>query len=94
MAELRIDRVVERVMVTGSGCALVGAVAAFDDSLRNRIAAVFTGQGLSELSVVGAQLHRHVRLATETVGFTGTEEPTMVYFAIAAVVLFVAMLRT
>ena len=94
MAELRIDRFTERVMVTGSGCALVAAIAVFDDTLRGRIASVMSGGGFSQLSIVGAQLTRHVRSAQEAVGFTGTEEPTMVYFAIAAVVLFVAMLRT
>jgi hypothetical protein len=94
MAELRIDRFVERVMVTGSGGALIAAVAAFDDTVRNRIAGVFRGEGLSQVTVVGAQMQRYVRTATEAAGFTGTEEPTLVYFAIAAVVLFVAMLRT
>jgi len=94
MAELRIDRFTERMMVTGSGCALVAVIAAFDDTVRSRIAGVFRGDGLSQLSIVGAQFTRQVRSAQEAVGFTGTEEPTMVYFAIAAVVLFVAMLRT
>jgi hypothetical protein len=94
MAELRIDRVLERVMVTGTGCALIAAVAALDETVRNRIAGVFQGQGLSELTFLSGQLQRLMRTAGETVGYTGTEEPTMVYFAIAAVVLLVAMLRT
>jgi len=94
MAELRIDRFTERVMVAGSGCVLALVIATFDDTIRGRIAGVFSGNGLSQLSVMSAQFTRHVRSAQEAVGFTGTEEPTMVYFAIAAVVLFVAMLRT
>lgn len=94
MAELRFDRFVERVMVTGTGCALVAAVAAFDQTVRNRITGLFNGQALSEASIMGAQVQRAMRTASETVGFTGTEDPTMVYFAIAAVVLLVAMLRT
>ena len=88
-----MDRLVERVMVTGTGCALVGAIAAFDETVRNRIVGVFRGQAVAELSIAGAQVQRFTRTAMESVGYTGTEEPTMVYFTIAAVVLLVAMVR-
>jgi hypothetical protein len=88
-----MDRYVERAMVTGSGCALVAAIAAFDETVRIRITGVFRGQAMTELSLAGAQAQRYMRTAMESVGYTGTEEPTMVYFTVAAVMLLVAMLR-
>jgi hypothetical protein len=94
MAEVRIDRVVERIMVTGSGCALLATLAAFDDTVRGRLFGVFTGSAPSELSMAGAQLQRVMRMASESIGYSGTEHATLVYFAVAAVVLFGLMLRT
>jgi hypothetical protein len=87
-------KLVERVMVTGSGFALVGTIAAFDDTVRGRLVGVFTGQALSELSGANAQVQRVVRIVTEAVGYSGTEDASLLYFAVAAVVLLGCMLRT
>jgi len=94
MTELRLNRFAERILVVGSGCALVGTVAALNDSVRGRLVSVLTGDALTELTMAGARLQRVVRTITEAVGYHGTEHASLALFALAALVLLVLMLRT
>jgi hypothetical protein len=89
-----VNRFAERIVVTGSGFAVVGTVAAFDDTVRGRLTGLFSGQASSELLIASAQVQRVTRIVTESVGYTGNEDASLVYFVVAAVVLLVCMLRT
>ena len=89
----QLANMAERVMVGGSGCALIAGVAAMDETVRRRVLGVFTGDAASELSLAGSNVHRLVRTATEALGY-GSEGASLFYFAIAAVVILVLMLRT
>ena len=94
MTELRLNPLGERIMVAASGCALVGAVAALDDTLRGRLVGLFTGEAPAEITMAGVRLQRIVRTATEAARYHGVEDTSLVFFAIAALVLVVLMLRT
>ena len=83
----------ERIMVAGSGCILVAGVAVVDETIRQRLTGALTGEALSELSVLSSGLHRFVRMGSEALGY-GNEGALLFYFAIAAIVLLVLMLRT
>ena len=93
MTESKLANTAERVMIAGSGCVLIAGVAAMDETVRRRVLGVFTGEAVSELSLAGSNVHRLVRTATEALGY-GTEGASLFYFAIAAVVILVLMLRT
>ena len=80
-------------MIAGTGAILVAGVAAVDETVRRRLVGVFTGEAVSELSVLSSTLHRFVRLGSEALGY-GNDGATLFYFAIAAIVLLVLMLRT
>jgi len=94
MAELRLNRLAERVMVMGGGGVLVGGVAALDDTVRGRLVGVVTGDMLTELSMAGMRMHRGVRTVAEMVGYQTTEHGSLTLFAVAALVLFVLTFRT
>jgi hypothetical protein len=93
MTDSTMANVAERVMVAGCGCVLVAGVAALDETVRRRVVGMFTGEALSELSFAGTSLHRLVRTATESLGY-GSEGASLLYFAIAAVVILGLMLRS
>lgn len=93
MTDSTIANMAERVMVAGCGCVLVAGVAALDDTVRRRVVGVFTGEAMSELSMAGSSVHRLVRTATEALGY-GSEGASLLYFAVAAVVILGLMLRS
>ena len=94
MTELKIDRISERVMVAGSGLAVLAGIVALDETIRNRFTGLFTGSAGSEMSVTSAYLQRVTGSAIETMRYQGAENTMLVFFAVGAVVLFVLMLKT
>jgi hypothetical protein len=93
MAELRLNPLAERIMVAGSFSVLIAAVAAVDGTVRERVAALLTRDGFTELTVAGARLHGTMRTIAETVGYHGAENGVLVAFGLTALVLFVLMFR-
>ena len=91
--ELAINRVVEGVMVFGSGCVLVGGMAAVDYTVYARVTSVLQGNGLTELSTVGSNVQRVLFSYADTIGYHGMNHGMLSMFAVAAVVLFVFMFR-
>ena len=81
-------------MVVGSGCTLVGAIAALDERVRGRLASMLTGDALTELTMAGPRLQRLVRTTAEAAGYHGAEHAPLVLFALVALVLVGLMLRT
>jgi hypothetical protein len=73
---------------------LIGAAAALDDRVRDRATGVFAGTAMSELAAGRHQVERALQYATSTVGYQSSENGTLVFFVIAAAVLFLVMLRT
>ena len=94
MTELKMDRATDRAMVAGSGFALVAGIVALDEQVRARVAGLFNGSTSSELGMAGAYLKRMMYTAAETAGYHTREDTTLVFFAIGALVLFVAMVRS
>ena len=94
MTELKIDRISERVMVAGSGLALLAGIVALDDTIRDRVKGLLTGNAGSEMSVTSAYVQRLTGSALETMRYHGAENTMLVFFAVGAVVLFVLMLKT
>jgi hypothetical protein len=89
-----IDRLFERVMVTASAFVLLGAAAVLDDRVRDRASGVFAGTAMSELTAARDQLTRAFQQAADTVGYQSSEHGTLMFFVVAAGVLFVLAIRT
>ena len=94
MTGFSVDRLVERVMVTASAFALLGAAAVLDDRVRDRASGVFAGTAMSELITARDLIARAVNQAADMVGYQSSENGTLMFFVIAAGVLFVLAFRT
>ena len=94
MTGLSIERLFERLMVGASAFALLGAAAVLDDRVRDRATGVFAGSASSELSVARDHVARAIHQASAIVGYQSTEHGTLVFFVVAASILFLVMLRT
>lgn len=93
MTGFSIDRLFERVMVTGSAFVLIGAAAVLDDRVRDRATGVFAGSAISELTAARDQLARAFQQAADTVGYQSSEHGTLMFFVVAAGFLFVLAVR-
>jgi hypothetical protein len=89
-----IERLFERLMVGASAFVLLGAAAVLDDTVRDRATGVFAGSAMSELSVARDHVTRAIQQASDVVGYQSTEHGTLVFFVVAASILFFVMLRT
>jgi hypothetical protein len=94
MSAFSVERLFERVMVAGSGFVLLGAAAVLDDRVRDRATGVFAGSAMSELAAAKDQIARAVQQAANMVGYQSNENGTLMFFVVAAGVLFVLALRT
>lgn len=94
MTGLTIERLFERLLVAASGCVLIGAAAVLDDRVRDRATGVFAGTAMSELAAGRHQVERALQYATNAVGYQSSENGTLVFFVVAAAVLFFVMLKT
>lgn len=94
MASFSIDRLFERLIVAVSAFVLLGAAAVLDDRVRDRASGVFAGTAMSELSAARDLAARSLQQAANIVGYQSSENGTLVFFVVAAVILFVVMLRT
>ena len=94
MTGISIDRLFERLMVGMSAFVLIGAAAVLDDRVRDRATGVFAGTAMSELSAASDQVQRALQQATNMVGYHSSENGTLVFFVVAATILFFVMLRT
>ena len=81
-------------MVTASAFVLLGAAAVLDDRVRDRASGVFAGSAMSELTAAREHVARAVQQATSIVGYQSSEHGTLVFFVVAASVLFLLVLRT
>jgi hypothetical protein len=89
-----LERLFERLMVIGSAFVLLGAAAVLDTRVRDRATGVFAGTAMSELSAARDLVTRSLQQAADTVGYQSSENGTLVFFVVAAAILFVVMLRT
>jgi hypothetical protein len=89
-----IDRFVERFMVAIGALVLIGAAAVLDDRVRDRATGVFAGTAMTELTTARDLAARSFQQAANTVGYQSSQNGMLVFFVVAAVILFVVMLRT
>ena len=94
MTGFSIERLFERLMVAASAFALLGAAAVLNDRVRDRATGMFAGTAMSELSAAREQVARALQQAANTVGYQSSEHGTLVFFVVAASVLFLLVLRT
>jgi hypothetical protein len=94
MTGFSVQRLFERLMVVVSAFALLGAAAALDDRVRDRASGVFAGTAMSELTRAREHVARALSQAADTVGYQSSEHGTLVFFVVAASILFLVMLRT
>jgi hypothetical protein len=94
MTDFSVQRLFERLMVAASALTLLGAAAVLDDRVRDRASGVFAGTAMSELSLARDYAARALQQATNTVGYQSSEHGTLVFFVVAASILFLVMLRT
>jgi hypothetical protein len=94
MAGISVQRLFERLMVVVSAFVLIGAAAVLDDRVRDRATGVFAGTAMSELSAARDLVTRSVQQAAATVGYQSGEHGTLVFFVVAAGVLFLLALKT
>ncbi len=89
-----IDRFVERFMVAIGALVLIGAAAVLDDRVRDRATGVFAGTAMTELTAAQELATRTFHQAANTVGYQSSTNGMLMFFVVAAVILFVVMLRT
>ena len=94
MTSFSAERLFEKAMVAGSLFVLLGAAAVLDDRVRDRATGVIAGSAMSELSAAGEQVQRAIQQAADIVGYQSSEHGTLVFFVVAATILFFVMLRT
>jgi hypothetical protein len=94
MTGFSVDRLFERLIVVASAFVLLGAAAVLDDRVRDRASGVFAGTAMSELTMASDWVTRAFHQAADTVGYQSSENGTLVFFVVAAVFLFIVMLRT
>ena len=94
MTGFSVERLYERSMVAGSAVVLLGAAAVLNDRVRGRASGVFAGSAISELTAAREQVARALQQAVDTVGYQSSEHGTLVFFVVAASILFLVMLRT
>jgi hypothetical protein len=94
MTGFSVERLFERVMVAASACVLLGAAAVLDDRVRDRAGGVFAGTAMSELTVARDHVARALQQAADAVGHQSSEHGTLMFFVVAASVLFLLILRT
>ena len=94
MTGFSIERLFERLIVGASAFVLLGAAAVLDDRVRDRATGVFAGSAMSELAMARDQVARAFQQAADTVGYQSSENGTLMFFVVAAGVLFVLALRT
>jgi hypothetical protein len=87
-------RVNDSILAVGSAGVLLGGLAAIDVRVRDLLSHVFSSESIRQLSSVTLQSRRFAQSAMEAVGYRGTEDASMIYMAVVAVVLVVLMLRT
>jgi hypothetical protein len=83
-------------ITTGAGvCAIVVGLAVIDERVRSEVAALVAGRaGTGELAGFGARAQDLGLLAVQAVRDQSIEHAPLTLFALAALVLFVLMLRT
>ena len=89
-----VDRFFERCMVAVAAFVLIGAAAVLDDRVRDRATGVFAGTAMTELTSARDLATRSFQQAANTVGYQSSENGMLVFFVVAAVILFIVMLRT
>lgn len=94
MTGFSIERVFERLMVAASAFVLLGAAAVLDDRVRDRATGVFAGSAMSELTMARDQVARAFQQAANTVGYQSNENGMLMFFVVAAGVLFILALKT
>jgi len=94
MTVINVDRLLERLMVGASAFVLLGAAAVLNDRVRDRATGVFAGSAMSEISAAADQVQRALQQAADIVGYQSSENGTLVFFVVAAAILFFVMLRT
>ena len=81
-------------MVAASAFVLIGAAAVLDDRVRDRATGVFAGSAMSELATARDLVARALQQTADTVGYQSSENGTLVFFVVAAGILFLLALRT
>ena len=94
MTGFSVERLFERMIVAGSAVVLLGAAAVLNDRVRDRATGVFAGSAMSELTAAREQVARALQSAADTVGYQSSEHGTLVFFVVAASVLFLLILRS
>jgi hypothetical protein len=96
MSEATLNRLTERAVSTGIGFLLIGVVAIVDETVRQRVAGVFSGSASNELALVSGHLQRVAQMTADIIGFQGDHvSPGMFLIAAAVfVVLMITCLRT
>ena len=61
---------------------------------RDRVSGVFAGSAMSELTMAREHVARALQQAANTVGYQSNENGTLMFFVVAATILFVLVIRT
>ena len=91
---LSFEKLFERCMVAFAAFVLIGAAAVLDDRVRDRATGVFAGTAMTELAAARDLATRTFHQAANTAGYHSSQNGMLVFFVVAALILFVVMLRT
>jgi len=87
------DRLIQGVLSVGSLSALVAAMAAIDETFRGQLMGILSGEPSNQLALAGVGLQRATKMIMDTVGDYRAVQTPLVFFVVAAVALFLLMLR-
>ena len=93
MTGITIQRLFERLMVVASAFVLLGAAAVLDDRIRDRATGVFAGSAMTELATARDLVARSLQQAADAVGYQSSVHGLLMFFVIAAAVLFLLVLK-
>ena len=93
MAILRRQQFTQGVLSVGSMGVLIAAMAAIDETFRGRLLGILNGESSNQLALAGVSLQRVAHAVMETVGDYRAAHSPLMFFVLAAVALFLLMLR-
>jgi hypothetical protein len=87
-------RIHDAILHTISFSLLLAGIMAIDKDVRGHVVKIVAGDSATELAIIAAPAYQLGRLAVDTLSDYRTENPELVVFAVAAVVLFALMFRS
>jgi hypothetical protein len=94
MLRTRRRRAADLMLTSGSVCTVVAGMAAIDENAREAIVSFLAGDHGVQVAALTGRTQGYSRLVVSTISGYHNEHAALLTFAVAALVLFIFMLRT